>query len=110
MFRKLHLICAWLLTALGFVHMAFTPFAYRAFTHNTLWFVGTGAALIFCGFLNVAWLRNAGRDRMVWLLCLLANLMSLALFAVALFLLREPQVFVGLALSAYALIATAKGK
>ncbi|CAN5296256.1 MAG: hypothetical protein H0T63_05410 [Pyrinomonadaceae bacterium] len=110
MFGKLHHICAWLLVALGLVHMGFTPFAYRAFTHNALWFVGTGAALIFCGFLNVAWLRNAGRDRVLWLFCLLANVMVCALFAAALFLMREPQVFVGLALSAFALVATVRGK
>jgi len=110
MLGTLHRVCAWLLVALGLVHIAFTPFAYRAFTQNALWFAGAGAALILCGFLNVAWLRNVGKDRVLWLFCLLANLMVCALFAATLFLMREPQVFVGLALSAFALVATARGK
>ncbi|MBA3320966.1 MAG: hypothetical protein H0T45_05905 [Pyrinomonadaceae bacterium] len=110
MLNKIHLISAWLLVALGLIHIGFTPFAYRQFTHNALWFVGAGLALVFAGFLNVAAARIAGQDKVVHRLCLIANASVFALFCVALSLLREPQVFVGLLLSAVAFVATIKQK
>ncbi|MGH9944421.1 MAG: hypothetical protein ACRD9R_18900 [Pyrinomonadaceae bacterium] len=106
MLKKLHIICAWLLSALGLVHIGFTPFAYREFNLNALWFAGAGVALVFAGFLNFAAVRHAAVDRVVRALCLAANFLVFALFAAAFTLLREPQVYVGLALSACASAAT----
>lgn len=110
MLKRLHLICAALISALGLVHIGFTPFAYRQFTHNALWFAGAGLSLVLTGFLNVACARGEGRDGVVRWLALAADVSVFALFAVALSLMREPQVFVGLALSAFAAIATLKQK
>lgn len=57
-----------------------------------------GVAIILAGFLNLILLRDVGKDKIVWMLCLLTNLFFAVLFAVALSLLNQPQVFLGVAL------------
>lgn len=64
-------------------------------------------AIILAGFLNVAAIRVGGKDRVVKYLCLTANLIFAALFAAALCLFAQPQVFVGLALFAIATVSVA---
>lgn len=105
MLQIAHRICAWLIVALGLIHIGFTPFNYRGLTVGALWFIGSGIALILAGFLNLILLRDAGRDRFVRLLGQIANLSFAALFMLALWLLPEPQVFVGLALFVFATVA-----
>ena len=84
--------------ALGVVHLAFTLFVDR-FTLNTLWFVGSGFAIIFAGFLNLAFIRISPKDSFVRTLCIIANLASTILFVVALLtVLQEPQVFIGISI------------
>ena len=59
-------ICAWLIVALGGAHVLFTLHDYDEFSTRALWFCGSGLALVFAGFLNVAHLRAAaGRDPVV---------------------------------------------
>lgn len=105
MLKRIHLIVTYLIIALGVTHLLFTFVNYNRFTLGALWFASAGFAIIFAGFLNVAVSRGAGRDRVVWLLCLVTNLMVTALFGVALYVLREPQVFIGMLLFAFASFA-----
>lgn len=105
MLQILYRICAWLIVALGLIHIGFTPFNYRGLSVAALWFIGSGLALALAGFLNLILLRDAGRDRFARLLGQIANLSLAALFALALWLLPEPQVFVGLALFVFAAVA-----
>lgn len=93
--RTLHKISAYLAVALGVGHLLFTFFAYSKFTHNTLWFIGSGLAIIVAGFLNVVILRSTNPDRISLLLCLTTNLLFAMLFALALTILPEPQVWFG---------------
>jgi hypothetical protein len=82
--------------ALGIIHLAFTLFFDR-FTLNTLWFIGSGFAIIFAGFLNLAFIRFSLQDSVIRTLCIVANLASTILFVVALLtVLQEPQVFIGI--------------
>ena len=91
-------IVTYLAIALGIVHLAFTLFADR-FTLSTLWFVGSGFAIIYAGFLNLALIRISPKDWLVRTLCIIANLASTILFVVALLtVLQEPQVFIGIAI------------
>ena len=93
-------IAAWLAVILGVVHLAFTLF-YDRFTLNALWFIGSGFAIIFAGFLNLALIRISPKNRFVRALCIIANLASTILFIVALLtVLQEPQVFVGIGIFA----------
>ncbi|MDQ3320854.1 MAG: hypothetical protein M3525_00130 [Acidobacteriota bacterium] len=97
-------ITAYLIIALGVGHQIFAIVGGK-FNLNILWFVGSGFAIIFAGFLNVAFARITPRDSLLRALCLLANLTITILFAVAYFtVLDEPQVIIGILLFAAAAI------
>jgi uncharacterized BrkB/YihY/UPF0761 family membrane protein len=104
--RKLHLICSYLIAALGVVHILYTTQAYERFTLNAFWFIGSGMGILFAGFLNLMYLRLPENDRVGWILCLLGNLIALILFIVGWFLIGEPQVLVGILLFACTTAAT----
>lgn len=95
MTTTLHKVGAYLAVALGVAHLLFTFVAYDRFTHNALWFVGTGFAVVFAGFLNVAAMRAAAGDRLTRSLSLFADATLFLLFAAALRILLEPQVWFG---------------
>ena len=96
--RILYKIVTGLIVALGLLHIGFTPFNYRTFDMDAMWFLGTGVAIILAGFLNLVVLRQAGKDMLIRILCLIANVSFTLLFGFALFQFAQPQVFVGLAL------------
>jgi hypothetical protein len=101
MLKTLHAICAWLAVALGAVHVFFTAWAYDEFSLGAFWFAGAGVGIVYAGFLNVVLNRNALGDGVSRLLVHFANVVSVVLFGVAAFVIREPQVFFGLALFAF---------
>jgi len=73
---------------------------------DAMWFLGSGLAIILAGFLNIAVIRGRGKDKLVWVLGLITNLGFAILFGIGLLLLTQPQVFVGLALFAFATLCT----
>ncbi len=105
MLKLLSKIAAYLIIAIGVIHLSFTPFAYNRFTDNTVWFIGAGLASIFAGFLNIVWVRNIGKDRAIYVLCLLANVFLMSFFVLAAFLIPSPPPFIGLSLSLFESIA-----
>lgn len=105
MLKTIHAACAYLIIALGVLHLLFTFHDYEAFTLRALWFAGAGFAVIFAGFLNLSLLRLATSDALVRALCVIANLICAGLFGAALWLMRQPQVFVGVALFVVATVA-----
>ena len=105
MLRTLHAVGAWAGVALGAVHVLFTAVAYERFSLGAFWFAGSGFALVFAGFLNLMVNRNAGVERLSRWLCHTANVVCTALFAVAVFLIGEPQVFFGLFIFAFETVA-----
>jgi len=102
-----HKITSALIILLGILHCVFTAWNYDQFTLDAMWFFGTGVAIILAGFLNVTVIRTSGGDRIVNLLCLTTNLAFVILFIVALMLLSQPQVLVGIALFAVAAVLVA---
>ncbi len=97
-----HKIVTGLIIALGVLHVLVTFCDYDSFSVEALWFVGTGVAIILAGFLNLILLRAVGEDRVVRLLCCITDITFTILFAAALLVLPQPQVFLGLALFAVA--------
>lgn len=91
-------IAALLIILLGLVHIAFTFHDYDQISLEAAWFFGTGVAIVLAGFLNVAMLRDGGKDKVIWAMCLMANFVFLGMFAAAAFMLSQPQVYVGLLL------------
>ena len=83
---------------LGGVHLLFVRLNFDRLSLGALWFAGAGLAIIFAGFLNLALARSAAGDRLLAGLALTANLILALMFGVALSLLRQPQVILGLAL------------
>ena len=105
--RTAYKICSWLIVALGCAHLLFTFHDYDEFSLDAMWFAGAGLALVFAGFLNVAHLRGGGRDPLLRALAFLTDAACALLFVAALSLMRQPQVFVGVALFALAALFAA---
>jgi hypothetical protein len=102
MLQTAHTVCTCLIIALGVLHLLFTLRNYDEFTLDALWFASAGVAIIFAGFLNLISIRRVGRDALTDSICFVSNLVMAALFVAALWLLRQPQVFVGALLFAVA--------
>lgn len=51
---------------------------------DAMWFLGTGVAIILAGFLNLVVIREAGKDMLIRILCLITNVSFALLFGVAL--------------------------
>jgi MFS-type transporter involved in bile tolerance (Atg22 family) len=98
MLRTLHNISSVLLAALGVVHTALTPVFYGRFSHNALWFAGSGLAMIFVGLLNLTLGRDVGRDHLFRLFCYAANLLTVIFGFLMVGINREPQVIFGFVL------------
>jgi hypothetical protein len=85
-------------------HCIFTALNFDSFSLDAMWFLGSGIAIILAGFLNIAAIRIGVKDQVIKYLSLSANLVFASLFAFALWLLNQPQVFVGFALFALAAV------
>lgn len=96
--NTLHIVVSALIVLLGLIHCLFTFANFREFTMDAFWFLGSGIATLLAGFLNVAVIRDCGRDGVIWLMAMIANVTFLVLFVLATFMLGEPQVFFGLLL------------
>ena len=93
--KTAHKILTGIIIALGLLHISVTFHDYDSFNLGALWFASAGVAIILAGFLNIILLRDVGKDRIVWLLCLVTNLIFAVMFVLALLILPQPQVFVG---------------
>jgi hypothetical protein len=98
MLRAIHKIVTGLMIALGLIHILFTFHDYDEFSMRALWFASAGVAIILAGFLNLVLLRDVGKDKLVWFLGILTNFIFVVMFGAVLFLMPQPQVFVGVAL------------
>lgn len=104
MIRTAHKIITGLMIALGSLHILFTFHDYDEFSLRALWFASAGVAIILAGFLNILLLRDVGKDKLVWLLCILPNIIFAVMFSATLYLMQQPQVFIGVALFTIATI------
>jgi len=95
MLRTAHKILTGIIIALGVLHVLMTFHDYDSFSVRALWFASAGVAIILAGFLNTILLRDVSKDLVVWTLCIITNLIFAVMFVLALFVLPQPQVFVG---------------
>ncbi len=96
-------VTAWLIIAMGAMHLAFTRRAYPEFSLQTLWFISAGLLMIFMAALNLLRIRYAAVAPGVRSVCIVANFVTLvwaAAFAFAVSLTQAPQVLVSTALMA----------
>lgn len=104
--KTIQKIAAGLVVILGLVHIGFTFRDHDRLSMNAMWFAGAGVAIVFAGFLNIAMLRDGGRDRAIWAMCLVANLVLLLMFGAAAYVLRQSQAYIGVFLFMFLTIFT----
>jgi len=102
---KVHLVFSYIIIFFGIIHLYFTS-CLEAFDEYALWFIGAGIAIIFAGFINL--IRAKSSEKIVFTICILTNFIMTSLFVVALFAMHKPQVYIGIMLSAIALILSLK--
>ena len=93
--KTVHTIASILIVALGLLHIGFTFHNYSGISYDAAWFIGTGFAIVLAGFMNIAMLRDGGKDTVIWSMALITNVVFLVGFAAAAYMMRQPQVFVG---------------
>lgn len=94
----IHRWSGYLLALLGIVHTSFAvPTLLKRPDPDTVWFAGTGLALILLVFLNVAF-RRASRDAVVRRLCHGSNLLFSLVGVAGVVTVREPQAYAVFAL------------
>lgn len=77
MVKRLDPVCAWIILALGVVHLCVTPFAYSHLSQSAVWFAGAGLAGIFAGMLNLLRIWHGKAIPALRKFCMIANLLSL---------------------------------
>ena len=93
--KTVHTIASILIVALGVLHCCVTFLNYHGISYEAIWFLGTGFAIILAGFMNIAMLRDQGRDRVIWTMALITNVVFLMGFIAASSMMRQPQVLLG---------------
>ncbi|MCC7307139.1 MAG: hypothetical protein IT173_06220 [Acidobacteria bacterium] len=93
--KTAHTLASILIVALGLLHCSFTFVNYHGLSFDAAWFLGTGVAIVLAGFMNIAMLRDGGRDTVIWTMALITNVLFLLGFGAATYMMRQPQVFVG---------------
>ena len=95
-------ITSYLIILLGIVHIGFAfPLQIN---EGTLWFVGSGFAVIFAGLLNLVAIDRGG-SRFTKVIAAIVNGFNTLMFLGALKILNQPQVYIGIAISLTATIA-----
>lgn len=93
--KMLHTVASILIVALGLLHVVFTFNNYHGISYDAAWFLGTGFAIVLAGFMNIAMLRDGGKDTVIWSMALITNIVFLVGFVAASYMMRQPQVFIG---------------
>lgn len=90
-------IVSLLIILLGSIHISFA-FPLQANT-NTLWFVGAGMAIVFAGLLNLVAIDRRG-SKFTKTIATITNAFNCAGFCIALPILNQSQVYVGITIFA----------
>jgi peptidoglycan/LPS O-acetylase OafA/YrhL len=104
-------IAGYLTIAVGALHLAITPFAYRPFFKLTaVWFAGTGVAIVLIGVVTLL-ARNAPAGSMERWAAAAANVAGLVIAAAYSVLneWREPRGWVEIALFSMGVVAALRG-
>jgi hypothetical protein len=102
-------ITHWLVTILIFllgVSHCFIGIACREFDLDTLWFLGSGLAIIFAGLFN--YLLVVTQHRLVKIIATAVNVLLAILFIISLSLLPATQVWIGICLFGLAIVTASR--
>jgi hypothetical protein len=91
--RKVTFVLAVVAGLLGIAHLALTALIYASWTADSLWFVGTGLAIVIGAAANIAAINAL--DRISRTIVVIINVIMMGFFVAALSVLPGPQVIVG---------------
>jgi len=94
--RRAILTLSWFAVLMGVGHILFV-FPLEDFRLGHLWFIGSGIAIAFAGFINILGQATIQRKSSL-LIVLLANIVMSFLFVIATTVVQEPQIYFGIAL------------
>jgi hypothetical protein len=94
MYRHLHSALSTLALMLGLIHLTLVPVTYPVFSLEALWFAGSGLAIIMVALMN--FMAPHISDRRARLTLSLGNAVMAGFFGLALSVLQQPQVVLGL--------------
>ena len=106
--RRATLALGWVAIVMGIVHIFFV-LPITDFRLGQLWFIGSGIAIVFAGFINILGQDNQNNKTSI-VMVILSNFTMCFLFISATFVLREPQVYVGIGLFAALSVLTVLSK
>ncbi len=92
------------LTLLGFTQLLLTPLFHDAFTQEAIWFFGSGLALVFLGFLNIA--RRASQHKSILVMAAIANTLGVLFTMGIVAVYTVPQAVIALFLMVSIMMAT----
>lgn len=90
--KKLDYVATILLLILGSVHTILTPVFYKTFDLDALWFIGTGLAFVFLGFINISRIKTT--EIFIKILCPIGNALAFIYCIFIVLKLAEPQAFI----------------
>lgn len=92
------------LTLLGFTQLLLTPLFYDAFTQDAVWFFGSGLALVFLGFLNLA--RRISQQKSILVMVAITNTIAVLFTMAVVAVYTVPQAVLALFLTVSVTMAT----
>jgi hypothetical protein len=98
--KRIQYIISLLIILLGMVHITFA-FPIDRLTEGTLWFIGSGVALILAGLINWIASDSVISQKTKWI-AFVSNILMASLFILAIPIVEGPQVFIGVGLFALA--------
>ncbi|QBD79744.1 hypothetical protein EPA93_28705 [Ktedonosporobacter rubrisoli] len=90
--KKVMLILASVIGVIGIIHISLTPFLYKGLTLDGLWFACAGLALILLTFLNYTRLTMTEKQSQLFVLCHIANILTVVMIGLILMHLFAPHV------------------
>ncbi|HKL38411.1 MAG TPA: hypothetical protein VJ876_05900 [Bacteroidales bacterium] len=102
--RTVYKISAYLTVLLGIAYIVLTPFFFRQFGLDVLWFAGTGLAFIFLGNLNLMVMLSNRSG--FYMMAITSNIMALLLTALILTTNAAAQSFLSLAITVVLAVAS----
>jgi peptidoglycan/LPS O-acetylase OafA/YrhL len=96
--KSIYKIAVYLLILLGIIHSSTTPVWFETFDWKAMYFLSGGLMMIFAGFLNIIYWRNSDKDKVIGILCRLANIIICIFTAVYYPFDPSPQIYVAIVL------------
>ncbi len=93
--KMINTICLIILIIIGCVHIVFSIFIFDTLSQDSMWFVGSGLAIIYLALLNFL-LRGFQNQKSVYWIIQVSNLMFLTFFIMISIASQEIPGFVGL--------------